>query len=164
MGHCIRPTPSHITPSQGSSGTQSSVGGFRVTTPSQLSQRLSKAAAIAAGACVRSAAPSSGAAAISAAPASQGTAPRSQPRTSAQRVTSSITAMPCSTPKLIQLRGNIHSDPSDTSAAHPATCTQRRAKRGQLWPRCTATTCPMPAHSRNRLTMPVRCQVHTGSS
>ena len=43
----------------------------------------------------------------------------------------SMTAMPCRTPKLMKLRGNISHEPIDTSTAQPATCAQRRQKRCQ---------------------------------
>ncbi len=71
--------------------------------------------------------------------------------------------MPCNTPKLIQLCGNIIAEPAETSAAQPATCSQRRQKRCQLWPASSATACPRPAHSRKSDTMPVRCRVQKGS-
>ena len=75
----------------------------------------------------------------------------------------SMTAMPCSTPKEIQLRGNISTLPAVTSRAQPATCAQRRQKRGQLCPCALATAWPRPAQNRNRLTIGVRCVVHNGS-
>ena len=71
--------------------------------------------------------------------------------------------MPCSTPKLIQLRGNIGTTPSDTSSAQPATWAQRRQKRRQVWPASTATAWPAPAPSRNIETMQRRCVVQNGS-
>ena len=74
-----------------------------------------------------------------------------------------ITAMPCSTPKLIQPWGNMNHDPSDTSTAQPATCAQRRQKRRALCPASTAKAWPPPAQNRKRLTMQVRCHVQTGS-
>ena len=46
-----------------------------------------------------------------------------------QRSSGSITATACSTPKLIQLFGNIHIEPRLTSTAQPAICSQRRRKR-----------------------------------
>ena len=64
----------------------------------------------------------------------------------------------------MKLRGNMNQEPSVTSSAQPATCAQRRQKRGQPCPCATATACPMPAVNRNRLTMALRCQVQTGFS
>ena len=49
----------------------------------------------------------------------------------APRAAISISAMPCSTPKLIQLRGNISAEPSDTSTAQPATAAHRRQNMGR---------------------------------
>ena len=72
-------------------------------------------------------------------------------------------AMPCSTPKLMKLFGNIHHEPALTSTAHTATCAQRRQKRGQRWPCDTASAWPRPAQNKNSETMQARCHVHTGS-
>ena len=72
--------------------------------------------------------------------------------------------MPCSTPKLIQPRGNIWYEPRDTSSAQPATWAQRRQKRRQVWPASTATACPAPAPIRNIETMQKRCCVQNGSA
>ena len=57
---------------------------------------------------------------------------RPRPSGAASRASTSMTAMPCSTPKLIQLLGNISAEPALTSSAQPATCAQRRQKRGHL--------------------------------
>ena len=77
------------------------------------------------------------------------------------RVTISISAMPCSTPKLIQLLGNISQEPIDTSTAQAATWAQRRQKFRE--PASIATACDRPAQNRNSETMAVRCPVHSGS-
>ena len=71
--------------------------------------------------------------------------------------------MPCSTPKKMKLFGYIRYEPALTNAAQPATWAQRRQKRAQGWLRCSATACPSPAQNRNRLSITVRCSVHTGS-
>ena len=71
--------------------------------------------------------------------------------------------MPCSTPKLIQLLGNIHAEPMLTSSAQPTICAQRRQNFGQPWPACSATASDSPAQNRNRLTMHARCTVHSAS-
>jgi len=84
-------------------------------------------------------------------------------RVPSRRSTISITAMPCSTPKLIQLLGNMIREPNDTSSAQPATCAQRRQNRAQVWPASTATAWPAPAPSRNIETMHRRCVVQNGS-
>ena len=78
-------------------------------------------------------------------------------------MTISITAIACRTPKLMKLRGNMSHDPTLTSSAQPATCSQRRQKRGQPWPRCRATACPNPAQKRKIATMKLRCVVQNGS-
>ena len=54
-----------------------------------------------------------------------------RPQPALSRTRTSITAIPCSTPKLIQLPGNISALPALTNNAQPATCPHRRQKRGQ---------------------------------
>jgi len=71
--------------------------------------------------------------------------------------------MPCSTPKLIQLFGNISAEPADTASAQAATWAQRRQKRGQPTPARWASAWPRPAQNRNRLTITVRCVVQKTS-
>src|SRR3990167_7137963 len=63
----------------------------------------------------------------------------------------------------MKLLGNISMEPAVTSSAAPATCPQRRQKRGQPCPCDKATACDSPAVNRNRLTMALRCQVQNGS-
>ena len=146
--HWPSASPHSITPSQGSSGTQSSVTGFWVTRPTQLVSRVSKNGCCTARGSSTSNAPMG----------------HSHPRRgAARRATSSINAMPCSTPKLIQLRGNISAEPADTSTAQPATAAQRRQKRAQPKPDISATAWPMPAQNKNKLTIAVRWVVHSGS-
>ncbi len=89
---------------------------------------------------------------------------QARPSGAVARSTSSMSAMPCSTPKLIQLRGNMNHEPRDTSTAHAATWAQRFQNLGHDCPRATATAWPAPAASRNRLTISVRCVVHSGSA
>jgi hypothetical protein len=72
-------------------------------------------------------------------------------------------AKPCSTPKLIQLFGNISAEPADTSSAHAAICDQRFQKRGQAWPASSATACESPATAMNSVTITARCTVQKGS-
>ncbi len=85
------------------------------------------------------------------------------PQDAVKRTTISITAMPCSTPKLIQVRGNMNHEAALTSSAQPAICAQRRQNRASGWPWWLAISWPAPAQSRNRVTMQVRCSVHFGS-
>ena len=61
-----------------------------------------------------------------------------------------------------KLFGNINMEPTLTSNAHTAICNQRRQNRRQLCAWATAIACPAPAHTRNKLKMQLRCQVHTG--
>ncbi len=53
------------------------------------------------------------------------------PQPALRRVTISITAMPCSTPKVMLLLGNIWYEPAVTNSAQPATWAQRFQNRGQ---------------------------------
>ena len=55
----------------------------------------------------------------------------SAPHDAVKRTTISISAMPCSTPKLIQVRGNMNHEAALTSSAQPAICAQRLQNRGQ---------------------------------
>ena len=140
--------PHSITPSQGSTGAQSSVTGLRVVRPTQFVQRVSNHGCCATCGSTRHARPSS----------------HSPPRSgAATRASTSITAKPCSTPKLIQLRGNISADPADTSAAQPAIWAHRRQKRGQPWPASSAAASDRPAVAMNSDTIAARCTVQNGS-
>ena len=137
-----------MTPSQGSTGAQSSVTGLRVVRPTQLDQRVSNQGCCTHCGSSRQNSPSS----------------QSPPRSgAASRASTSITAKPCSTPKLIQLRGNIRADPADTSTAHAAIWAQRRQKRRQPCPASRAAASDRPAVAMNSDTITVRCTVQNGS-
>jgi hypothetical protein len=81
----------------------------------------------------------------------------------AMRATISIKAMPCNTPKLMYVCGNMVQEPMLTSTAQPATRAQRRQKRGQPGPWCNANAWPTPAQNRNKLTMQMRWRSQNGS-
>jgi hypothetical protein len=90
--HCASARPQSITPSQGKSGTQSSVIGLCVVRPTQLVQRVSK------NTCAMN---------LGAASATAPSGHNHQPNGAATRHNTNISAMPCNTPKLIQLLGNM---------------------------------------------------------
>jgi hypothetical protein len=74
-----------------------------------------------------------------------------------------MTAMPCRTPKLMKLFGNISAEPSVTSTAQPAICSQRRQKRSSGCPWADAIAWPPPTHAMKSVTMHARCTVQNGS-
>ena len=76
----------------------------------------------------------------------------------------SITAMPCRTPKLMKLFGNISHEPNETSTAQPAICAQRRQKRCHGWPCADAIAWPAPTQAMKSVTMQARCTVQNGST